>query len=115
LIDDLNSLISEISTLEELLENKVEKIDNARLMTIDEGNKLSSIVDLIHTLNPEHFSLSSDKELSISDNFLDKLNNKVDSIEGWTLLSPTDKAKLNALVLEGENVEISGTVNASKV
>ena len=115
LIDDLNNLTSEISTLEELLENKVEKIDNARLMTVDEGNKLSSIVDLIHTLNPEHFSLSSDKELSISDNFLDKLNNKVDSIEGWTLLSPTDKAKLNALVLEGENIEISGKVNASNV
>lgn len=46
----------------------------------------------------------------------DALDGKVDKVEGWTLLSPTDQEKLNALVIgEGGGVEISGKVNAANV
>ena len=43
------------------------------------------------------------------------LDAKVEKKEGWTLLSPTDQAKLAALVVEGDKVEISGSVNAENV
>lgn len=44
------------------------------------------------------------------------LAGKVDKAEGYSLLSPTDKQKLDALVIgEGGGVEISGKVNASNV
>lgn len=46
----------------------------------------------------------------------DALDGKVDKVEGWTLLSPTDQEKLNALVIgKGGGVEISGKVNAANV
>lgn len=46
----------------------------------------------------------------------DALAGKVDAIEGYSLISPDDKAKLAALVLgDSGRVEISGKVNASNV
>lgn len=46
----------------------------------------------------------------------DVLDNKVDAIENYTLLSPEDKAKLDKLVIdEDNNLEISGSVNAENV
>lgn len=45
----------------------------------------------------------------------DALNGKVDKVEGYSLLSPTDKTKLDALVIGESGVEISGKVNASNV
>lgn len=45
----------------------------------------------------------------------DALNSKVDKVEGYTLLSPTDKTKLDALVIGESGIEISGKVNASNV
>lgn len=43
------------------------------------------------------------------------LGGKVDKVEGYTLLSPTDKTKLDTLVIGESGVEISGKVNASNV
>ena len=43
------------------------------------------------------------------------LAGKVDKAEGYSLLSPTDKQKLDALVIGESGVEISGKVNASNV
>lgn len=43
------------------------------------------------------------------------LDGKVDKVEGYSLLSPTDKTKLDALVIGESGVEISGKVNASNV
>ena len=57
-------------------------------------------------------NLSTDKITGLQD----ALNNKVDKVEGYTLLSPEDKAKLDKLVISDEgDLEVSGTVNASNV
>lgn len=57
-------------------------------------------------------NLSIDKITGLQD----LLNNKVDAIENYTLLSPADKAKLDKLVIdEDNNLEISGSVNAENV
>lgn len=46
----------------------------------------------------------------------DLLNNKIDAIEGYSLLSPEDKAKLDKLLIDDDdNLEISGSVSAENV
>mgnify|MGYP003293931969 FL=1 len=49
------------------------------------------------------------------DGLQDVLDNKVNAQEGYTLLSPSDKEKLNALTIGESGLEISGTVNAANV
>ena len=95
-------------------------------MTDAEGEKLKSIKDLIKSVNSTNFTVT-DGQLNLNDisiskitNLQDTLNGKVDRIYNedgteWTLLSPENQAKLAALDLNGENVEISGTVNADNV
>jgi hypothetical protein len=64
-----------------------------------------------------------DKHLSLKPISINKitdlqteLDKKVNSKEGWTLLSPDDQAKLAALVIgDDNNLEVSGTVNADNV
>ena len=105
-----------------LLDGKVDKAEGSRLMTDAEGQKLASIKDLIQEVNPIDFILNNGKldlnSISISkvSNLEDILNKKVDTIEGWTLLSPTNQEKLSKLVISDDGtVEISGTVNAENV
>ena len=43
------------------------------------------------------------------------LDNKVDAVEGSRLITSDEAKKLGALVLDGDNVAISGTVGAAKV
>lgn len=65
----------------------------------------------------------NDKQLNLNTLSIDKitglqdlLNNKVDVVEGYTLLSPEDKAKLDKLLIdEDDNLEISGSVSAENV
>lgn len=126
LVDDLEALDESIKTVQEDLDDKVDKQENARLMTDAEGEKLNSIKDLIKSVNSTNFTVT-DGQLNLNDisiskitNLQDTLNGKVDRIYNedgteWTLLSPENQAKLAALVLNGENVEISGTVNADNV
>lgn len=126
LVDDLEALDESIKTVQEDLDDKVDKQENARLMTDAEGEKLKSIKDLIKSVNSTNFTVT-DGQLNLNDisiskitNLQDTLNGKVDRIYNedgteWTLLSPENQAKLAALVLNGENVEISGTVNADNV
>ena len=109
--------------LENLLNGKVDKIEGSRLMSEAEGNKLSSIKDLIKSVNNTDFTLGADGQLNLNQisitkvsNLENQLNNKVEKIEGWTLLSPTDQEKLSKLVIgDNGNVEISGKVNAENV
>ena len=109
--------------LETLLNGKVDKIDGYRLMSEAEGNKLSSIKDLVKSVNNTDFTLGADGQLNLNQisitkvsNLESQLNNKVEKIEGWTLLSPTDQEKLSKLVIgDNGNVEISGKVNAENV
>ena len=126
LVDDLETLDGSIKTVQASLDDKVDKQENARLMTNAEGEKLNSIKDLIKSVNSTNFTIN-DGQLNLNDISISKvtdlqniLNGKVDRVYGedgteWTLLSPENQAKLAALVLNGENVEISGIVNADNV
>ena len=106
-----------------LLNQKVDKVEGSRLITENEGKKLNSIKDLIQSVNTVDFAISTEGQLSLNDisvskvtNLENLLNGKVDKIEGWTLLSPTDKEKLDSLVI-GDNgdIQVSGKVNAENV
>lgn len=108
------------------LDGKVNKDDNARLLTLEEGEKLASIeagaqVNLFDELSKD-FELNNRvltlKDLPVSKivNLQQLLDNKVNVQEGYTLLSPDDQTKLAALVIgEDNNLAISGKVNADNV
>ena len=109
--------------LETLLNSKVDKVEGSRLITNAEGEKLGSIKDLVKSVNNTDFTLDENGQLNLNQisiskisNLENQLNGKVDKIEGWTLLSPTDQAKLNSLVVgDNGNIEVSGKVNAENV
>lgn len=108
----------------------VSDADIAKIATVKENaeeNYIKSVTGDFSVSDEGQLSLNA---LDISDvtGLQDKLNTKVDrqftTVENedgstttteWTLMSPTDKKKLDALVLDGEGVEISGTVNAANV
>lgn len=108
------------------LNEKVNKDENARLMTIAEGEKLAAIeagaqVNLFDNVS-EHFNIDNN-QLNLNDlpiskitNLQDLLNKKVNAQDGYTLLSPDDQKKLAALIVgDDNNLEISGKVNADNV
>lgn len=118
--------------LETALAGKVNVDENARLITLDEADKLSRINEnaqenVIETVSQDFDIVTNPdsglvKQLQLRQLEIAKinglqaeLNKKVDSIDGYTLLSPTDKDKLDALQLNGGNLEISGTVSASQI
>lgn len=119
--------------VEDALATKVDVQKGARLITEEEAEKLSNIesgaqTNIIESVS-EDFSIVNDeaqglvKQLQLNALAIEKvtglaeaLASKVDEIDGYTLLSPTDKAKLDALVLgDDNNLEISGSVNAENV
>jgi len=105
------------------LANKVDKDDNARLITNVEAAKLANIKDYIKTVNSTDFTVTEEGQLNLNNidqskvtGLTESLAGKVDAKENWTLLSPTDQAKLNALVIGDDNdIQISGKVNAENV
>lgn len=112
------------SDVETALSGKVDKADGYRLMSIAEGNRLAAIKDLIQDVNVDDFTIDENNHLNLKDipiskvsGLQSKLDEKVTAIPNYTLLSPTDKSKLDALVIseDGKDVEISGKVNASNV
>ena len=127
--DILTDTIALLATKDEL-SKKVDAVSGKGLSTNDYDNaavsKLAGIesgaqVNIINTvsddfdLNDTHLSL---KSLSINKitNLQTELNKKINSKDGWTLLSPDDQAKLAALVIgDDNNLEVSGTVNADNV
>ena len=135
--EQVDSLLSNQFSKEEinnLLNGYVAKEEGKRLITEVEIAKLDSIqanaeVNFIKSVSSD-FNVSDTGNLtlvSISTQQVtglnDLLNNKVNKVsslyEGketeWILLSPENQAKLNALVVGEEGVEISGKVNASNV
>lgn len=86
--EELNLLQTQVSTLENTINNKVDKVIYEVPILDENGNP---VLD-------------------------DEGNPTYKEVEG-TLLSPEDKEKLNALVLDedGSGIEISGTVNAENV
>ena len=78
--------------------------------------------NVIASVDEAQFSIDGDRKLTLLDITMgkvtgldDALAGKVDKIEGYSLLSPTDKTKLDALVIGESGVEISGKVNAANV
>lgn len=73
----------------------------------DIGNKITSIEKVGSSISGDYVTVSKLEEL---------LNGKVDKQEGYTLLSPEDQNKLNALKLdENGNITGIGPVNATEV
>lgn len=106
-----------------LLNAKVDKEANARLMTNEEANKLAQLRDLIKSVDTDKFTVNNDGKLLLNDigitevNGLEALlNNKVDKVEGSRLITSEEVKKLEGLsVGEDGSINILGTVNASKV
>lgn len=113
--------------LENGLSMKVDAAPGYTLISKAEKEKLAGIesgaqVNVINNVNNSHFEIDENKTLLLKDipvskvtNLENLLNGKVDSIDGWTLLSPDDQEKLAKLVIGDEGLEISGTVNAENV
>ena len=114
------------STVEAALENKVDKVegyglisnaDLAKLLNIEaeaQKNYISSVDSNFQVTNGQLIlnNLSIDKITNLAD----QLNQKVDKINGWTLLSPTDQDKLAKLSIdESGQVGISGTISIENV
>lgn len=122
--------LSDYATLDYVinsLNSKVDKSDSARLITYTEAEKLLNIepfaqVNIIDNIS-SNFSIGENKTLHLNnisisqvDNLETLLNNKVEKIEGYTLLSPSDQQKLDSLIIGSQgNLEISGNINVDKV
>ena len=123
----LDIAMDKVIGLSDALNDKVDKAEGSRLMTDAEGTKLAGIADgaevnVIESVDSAQFAIDDAKKLTLLDVAMSKvtgldtaLSGKVDKIEGYTLLSPTDKTKLDALVIGESGVEISGKVNAANV
>ena len=99
----------------------------ATRMTTAEGKitaleEVGAEKNIIASVDTNQFAIDESRNLTLLDiamgkvtGLSDALNGKVDKIEGYSLLSPTDKTKLDALVIGESGVEISGKVNAANV
>lgn len=104
------------------LENKVDEDENARLITLDEIEKLSSIKDLIQSVDTDKFTIDENGKLLLDSveieeivGLAEALSNKVDKVDGSRLITQAEADKLEALVLEDGEITVSGSVNASNV
>lgn len=124
--DELTDIRNNIALQNAQINKKVDKVNGSRLMTDEEGEKLAAVKDLIQSVNETNFSVSAEGELNLKDIEQSKVTGLPEALEGkvnrqstngeeWTLLSPENQKKLAALVLNGENVEVSGKVNADNV
>ena len=111
------------SDLNTTLDKKADKTTVTGLDTrIAALEKVGAEANYVKSVNEEQLAVSETGELSITavdqskvTGLAEALGGKVDKVEGYTLLSPTDKTKLDALVIGESGVEISGKVNASNV
>ena len=106
-VADLTALTTRVSTAE------------GKITALEEVGAEKNIIASVDT---NQFAIDESRNLTLLDiamgkvtGLSDALNGKVDKIEGYSLLSPTDKTKLNALVIGESGVEISGKVNAANV
>lgn len=104
---DLTALATRVTTAE------------GKITAIEEVGAEKNIIASVDT---NQFAIDESRNLTLLDiamgkvtGLSDALNGKVDKIEGYSLLSPTDKTKLDALVIGESGVEISGKVNAANV
>lgn len=104
---DLTALTSRVSTAE------------GKITALEE---VGAEKNIIASVDEAQFAIDAERKLTLLDiamskvtGLSDALDGKVDKIEGYSLLSPTDKTKLDALVIGESGVEISGKVNAANV
>ena len=104
---DLMALANRVSTAE------------GKITALEEVGAEKNIISSVDT---NQFAIDESRNLTLLDiamskvtGLSDALGGKVDKIEGYSLLSPTDKTKLDALVIGEGGVEISGKVNAANV
>ena len=104
---DLTALTTRVSTAE------------GKITALEEVGAEKNIIASVDT---NQFAIDESRNLTLLDiamgkvtGLSDALNGKVDKIEGYSLLSPDDKTKLDALVIGESGVEISGKVNAANV
>lgn len=123
------SQYAKVDEVEAALESKVSIAEGQRLMMEIEGQKLAGIEEgaqkniidsistdfIIDTANNNQLQLVPITIAKVT-GLQDALNGKVDAQEGYGLVSPTDREKLNKLVIgESGNLEISSSVDVSKV
>lgn len=124
---DLTPITTSVSNIEAALNNKVEKVDNARLMTENEGLKLAGIADgaqvnIIDSVDDTAFSIDANKKLILKDLSASKitglealLNGKVDKVEGSRLMSEDEAAKLDSIEPGATKNYITSTTENFKV
>ena len=78
--------------------------------------------EYIKSVDEESFSVDengqlhlNDLDISDIDGLETALDDKVDKQDGWTLLSPVNQQKLEALIFNNNGVELSGKVNVNNV
>lgn len=115
LVDALNQLTTSLA-------NKVDIEEGSRLITANEISKLESIKDLIQSIDTEKFTIDENGKLLLNSieinevtGLVEKFAEKVDKVEGSRLITEQEARKLEALNLDGEDITISGSVNASQV
>lgn len=109
--DAIDSQFSNYYTKEEtddLLDGKVNVEEGKSLVSDEEIAKLATVEanaqeNFIKSVNEAQFTVSEAGKLDLTTTITN------------SLLTESDKAKLNALVVDGDKVEISGTVNAANV
>lgn len=106
-VADLTALTTRVSTAE------------GKITALEEVGAEKNIIASVDT---NQFAIDESRNLTLLNiamskvtGLSDALNGKVNKIEGYSLLSPTDKTKLDALVIGESGVEISGKVNAANV
>lgn len=122
---DIN--LDNYATLDQLNEKVDKKEDHSLISTADllklsgiasgaEPNVINSVSSefIIDMINNRQLQIQSVDVSKIS-GLEDLLATKVDKQAGYSLVSPTDREKLNALTFENNDLVISGAVNAENV
>lgn len=122
--EEINNLLKEYVKIE-TGKSLVSDTEIAKLATVKENaepNFIKAVTKDFKVNEAGELSLISIKSSQISDlqeELNKKVNTKTSVFNGvdteWILLSPENQAKLNALVIGEEGVEISGKVNADNV
>lgn len=119
--------VQSVEDLTAVVDKKVDAVEGSRLMSNLEGTKLAGIeegaeANYVKSVTTElavdeagQLSINTIAQAKVS-GLVESLNKKVDSVDGWTLLSPADKQKLAKLTVgDSGNLEVSGSVNAENV
>lgn len=132
---DGQKFIEQVGSWEVNLEDYAKKVDlegyvlkdgDSRLITSAEIIKLENLPsdaekNIINSVSTD-FTIDENRQLNLNNlgqgkiiGLEEALKKKVDAQEGYTLLSAADKKKLDALQLNGNDLQISGSVNTSQI